>query len=193
MKRVTIRYYLIIKWLVLLLNCPYCDSEIDNEDDNCCSKCGKSFEIESEPEQISKVVPMKQTDLLLASGLLAMVSAAFIASIGYLGIYQYLALVDYYGSTLASEFFGFLIFGIIGILCAVFAIVGSVFILKRKNLKISIFGFIFPLVSVIATFIVIVQYQYGFTENTIIFSEVSVFILSILCGALIYTSRDEFK
>ena len=43
MKRVTIRYYLIIKWLVLLLNCPYCNSEIDNKDDNCCSKCGKSF------------------------------------------------------------------------------------------------------------------------------------------------------
>lgn len=193
MKRVTIRYYLINKWLVLLLNCPYCDCEIDSEDDTCCSNCGKSFEIESEHEQTSTSIPVKQTDLLLAGGLLAMVSAAFIASIGYLGIYQYLALVDYYGSTLASEFFGFLIFGVIGILCAVFTIVGSIFILKRKNLKISILGFIFPLVSVIATFIIIVQYQYGFTENTIIFSEVSVFILSILCGALIFTSKDEFK
>ena len=83
------------------MNCPYCDSELEYEDATFCPKCEKSFE--SENENISEIVSDKKTDLLLVAGLLAIISATFIASLGYLGIYQYLALVDYYGSELASE------------------------------------------------------------------------------------------
>ena len=157
------------------MNCPYCDNELEYEDATFCATCGKSFEEDN--ENISEIVSDKKTDLLLIAGLLAIISATFIASLGYLGIYQYLALVDYYGSELASEFQGFLIFGIIDILSAIFSFIGSVFILKRKNLKISIFGFIFPIISVISTYLTIDQFQYGFTENVTIFSAISVLIL----------------
>ena len=173
------------------MNCPYCESEIENEDESFCPKCEKSFE--SENENISEIISDKKTDLLLVAGLLAIISATFIASLGYLGIYQYLALVDYYGSELASEFQGFLIFGIIDVISAIFSLIGSIFILKRKNLKLSVFGFIFPIVSVIATYITIDRFQYGFTENVTIFSAISVLILSIYNGALILSNRNEFK
>ncbi|MBT8172233.1 hypothetical protein KJN74_05125 [Candidatus Bathyarchaeota archaeon] len=174
------------------MNCPYCDTELDSEDTTFCPNCGKSFAPENEQEQISERLVEKRTDLLLCAALLSMISAAFIASTGYIGIYQYLALIEYYGSAMTSEFLGFLIFGIIGVVCAIFAIVGSVFILRRKHMKISILGSIFPLIAVFATFITIIQYNYGFTENTILFSEISVFILSILSGALLLSSKDEF-
>jgi hypothetical protein len=172
------------------LNCPYCDSELESEDSTFCPKCEESFE---EDENISKIICDKQTDLLLVAGLLSIISAVFIASLGYIGIYQYLYLVDNFGSAIASEVQGFLIFGIIGVLCSIFSLIGSVFILKRKNLIISSFGFIFPIISVIATYITIDRFQYGFTENVTIFSGISVLILSLYAGSLILSNRNEFK
>lgn len=113
------------------------------------------------------------------------------ASIGYTGLYQYQALLGVYGSIIASDLLGFLIFGIIDLLCAVFAIAGALFMLKRKHLKISILGVIFLLASVFITYITIIQYQYSFVD-ILLFSEVSVFILSILSGALIISAKNEF-
>lgn len=126
-----------------------------------------------------------------AAALLTIIAAAFMASIGYTGLYQYQALLGVYGSIIASDLLGFLIFGIIDLLCAVFAIAGALFMLKRKHLKISILGVIFLLASVFITYITIIQYQYSFVD-ILLFSEVSVFILSILSGALIISAKNEF-
>jgi len=174
-----------------LLNCPYCDNEIVYEDATFCPKCGQSLAPEGEIKQNSIQMKQKRADLVLVAAMLTIISAAFMASIGYIGAYQYQALIYLYGSSLASEVLGFLIFGVVDIVCAVFAIVVGTFMLKRKHFKISILGVVLLLVSVFATYITIVQYQYGFTD-ILLFSEVSVFIFSILSGTLIFTSKAEF-
>ena len=175
----------------MLLNCPYCGNEIVYEDAIFCPKCGKSLAPDGELEQNSVDMPQKRADLVFAASILTIIAATFIASIGYIGVNQYNTLIDYYGSSMASEFLGFLIFGVADILCAVFAVVGGMFMLKRKHLKISILAVISLLVSVFVNYITIVQYQYGFTD-IMLFSEVSVFIFSILSGILIFTSKAEF-
>ena len=166
------------------MNCPYCGNEIIYEDATVCPKCGKSLEPANE-------ITKKRTDLVLVAAMLAIISAAFIASIGYIGVYQYNSLIGYYGSSRASEFLGFMIFGIADIICAVLALVGGIYILERKHLKISVLGVIFPLVSVLVNYIIIVHYNYGFTD-LLLFSEVTVLIFSILSGILIFTSKAEF-
>jgi len=173
------------------LNCPYCGNEIIYEDATFCPKCGKSLASEDELQQNSIQMQQKRTDLVLVAAMLTIISAVFIASIGYIGVYQYQALVDYYGSSMASEFLGFLIFGVADIICAVFAVVGATFMLKRKRLKISILGIVLLLVSVVVNYITVIQYQYGFSD-ILLFSEVSVFIFSILIGTLIFASKAEF-
>ena len=93
------------------MNCPNCN-EIVDEEATFCPKCGKPLGPEGELEQNSIYLPQKQTDLVLAAALLTIIAAAFMASIGYTGLYQYQRLLDYYR---ASELVGFLIFGIMGL------------------------------------------------------------------------------
>lgn len=174
-----------------LLNCPHCDEEIVYEDATFCPKCGKSLASEEDIEQNTVDTQQKRTELGLAAAILTIVSATFIASTGYLGTYQYQSLLDYYGSSMASEFLGFLIFGILGIISAAFALVGSMFILQRKRFKISMLGAIFPLVSVIGTYITIQQYAYGFTD-TLLFALPNVLILTIMSILLLVKSKAEF-
>ncbi len=177
--------------VVFSLNCPYCGTEIVYKDATFCPKCGKSLLSEEETYQNIIQIQQKRTDLLLLTATLTIISAVFVASLGYIGIYQYQSLLDYYGSSMASEFLGFLIFGVVNILCSVFAGVGAIFMLKRKRLKISILGVVMLLVSVFVTYITLIQYQYGFTD-ILLFSGASVFIFSILSGILIFKSKAEF-
>lgn len=166
------------------MNCPNCGKEILYEDATFCPKCGKSLAPEDEIQQ-------KRTDLVLAAAILSIISATFVASLGYIGIYQYTTLLSYYGSSMASEFLGFLIFGVIGIIAAVFALAGGTFMLKRKWFIFSMLGAIFPLVSVFVTYISIQHYNYGFTD-IMLFTEISAAILSIMSILLIFTSKAEF-
>ena len=104
--------------VVCFLNCPYCDSEIVNDDVTFCPKCGKSLNPDGELNQTSMDVPQKRTDLVLAAALLTIIAAAFTSSMGYLAIDQYtVALSDlsFYPGATASEFLGFLILGILRI------------------------------------------------------------------------------
>ena len=171
------------------MNCPHCDNEIVDEDEVFCPKCGKPLAPEGEIKQNSIQMPQKRADSVLVAAMLTIISAVFMAGIGCIGVYQHQVLTNYYGS--APEFLGFLIFGVIDILFAAFALVGGMFMLKRKHLKISSLGIIFPLASVTVTFITILQYQYGFTD-IILFSEISVAIFSLLSLILILKSRTEF-
>jgi hypothetical protein len=176
--------------VVCSLNCPYCGNEIVDDDATFCPKCGKSLVSEDEMQN-SMIIQQKRTESVLVATMLTIISAIFMASVGYIGVYQYQALIDYYGSSLASEFLGFLIFGVVDILCSVFALVGARFMLKRKRLKISILGVVLLVVSVLVTCITVIQYEYGFTD-ILLFSEVSVFLFSILSGILIFASKAEF-
>ena len=166
------------------MNCPNCGKEILYEDATFCPKCGESLAPEDE-------IPQKRTDLVLAAAILSIISAAFIASLGYIGIYQYNTLLSYYGTSMASEFLGFLIYGVIGIIVSVFALAGVTFMLKRKSFILSMLGAIFPLVSVFVTYISIQHYNYGFTD-ILLFTEISAAILSIMSILLIFTSKAEF-
>jgi hypothetical protein len=177
--------------VVCLLNCPYCDAEIGNEETTICPNCGKSLEVEDNLPKESIDITQKQTDLVLAGAIFTIISAVIVISVGFIGVYQYLAWVDYYQSTVPPQYLGFLVFGISDIVFGLVAIMGGVFILKRKSFKVSILSIISLLASVIGTYIIIAQYQYGFTE-ILVLSEVSVFILSILSGALIFSSKTEF-
>jgi len=179
------------------LSCPNCGEEILDEDAIFCPKCGEPLASEGEMEQNAFDVQTKRTDLVLAAAILSIISATFVASLGYIGIYQYNTLLNdtsllaYYGSALASELLGFLIFGVIGIVASVLALVGGVFMLKRNRLILSTLGFILPLVSVFATYITIQQYNYGFTD-ILVFIEITAFVLSLMSGILVFTSKAEF-
>jgi predicted nucleic acid-binding Zn ribbon protein len=163
------------------LNCPNCGKEILDEDAAFCPKCGEPLEPEDEMQQ-------ERTDLVLAAGILTIIAATFSSGLGYISIYQYVSLLSYYDQSLLQ---GFLILGVSGIMASAFGLAGGVFMLQRKRIKVSMLGVILLLVSVFVSYITIQHYQYGFTE-IILFSEISIFIFSILSGVLVFTSKAEF-
>ena len=159
------------------LKCPNCDKEILDEDATFCPKCGNPLEAQS----IS-------SDLVLGAAILAMIAAAFTGGMGYIAIYQYIQLVSFYDFSLV---FGFLILGVVGIIGSAFAISGAAFMLKRKIIIFSILGAVFPSVSAFVTYITVERFEYGFTD-ILLFSQISLIILSILSAILVFKSRDEF-
>lgn len=176
-----------------LLNCPHCRSELESEDTTSCPKCGESFTTEEdETQQDVTEVPQKRTDLLLTATILTMISATFVASLGYLGVYQYIALIDFYGSSVASSAIGFLVFGVNGLIAAAFALAGAFLMFKRKWFVFSLVGIILPLVSVFVTLICIQQYGYGFTD-ILIFAELAAAMFSVMSILLNFASRREYR
>jgi cation transport ATPase len=174
------------------VNCPYCDEEIVSEDDKFCPKCGKPLTLEEmETPQTPFELPQKSTDLLPVAAVLTIISATFIAAVGFIGAYQYTFLLDYYGATYASQLIGFLIFGVFDIAAATFALIGGVFILKRKRFNVSVLSFAVLIASVVVNYVIIMQYDYSFSD-IVIFTAISTLILSGLSGFLVYSSKAEF-
>jgi cation transport ATPase len=163
------------------LNCPNCGKEILDEDASFCPKCGEPLEPEYEIQQ-------KSTDLVLAAAMLTIITAAFCSGLAYISLYQYVSLLSYYGHDLLQ---GFLILGVFSIVASAFGLAGGTFMLKRKRIKVSMLGVILLVVSVLVNYIVIQYYQYGFTD-ILLFSEIAIFIFSILSGVLIFASKAEF-
>jgi len=170
------------------LICPNCGKEIADEDADFCPKCGKSLDPQSEIQQNSIGMQQKSTDLVLAAGILTLISAAFSSGVGYIAIYQYMSLISYYGHDLLL---GFLFMGIFGIVASAFGLAGGLFMLKRKRMKFSMIGVILLVATVFVTYVVVQYYQYGFSD-ILLFSEVSTFILSIWSGVLVFSSKTEF-
>jgi hypothetical protein len=129
-----------------------------------------------------------QTDLVLAAALLTIVAAAFSSGIAYISSYQYISLLSYYGHSVLE---GFLILGGFAVAASAFGLAGGAFMLKRKRIKVSMLGVILLVASVFVNYITIQHYQYGFTD-ILLFSEISIFIFSILSGVLVFTSKTEF-
>jgi hypothetical protein len=172
-----------------LLICPNCGKESADEDAIFCPQCGKSFTAEGELEQNTIDVQQKGTDLVLAAGILSLISASFSSGLGYIAIYQYTSLLSYYGHDLLQ---GFLFMGIFAIVASAFGLAGGLFMLKRRYIKLSILGVILLVASVFVTYLIIQYYQYGFSD-VLLFSEISIFILSICSGAFVFTSKAEFN
>ena len=154
---------------------------------------------ENETQQDVIETPQKQTDLLFAASILAIIGATFVASLGYLGVYQHFAAIDYYvnyyglSSSAASEFaLGFLILGIDGLIAGAFALVGAFFMLKRKWFIFSTIGAVFPLVSVFVTLVFVQHYGYGFTD-VLIFAEVAAAMFSVITILMNFASRKEYQ
>jgi len=55
----------------------------------------------------------------------------------------------------------------------------------------SMLGVILLVASVFVNYVLIQYYQYGFSD-VLLFSEVSIFILSIWSGVLVFSSKAEF-
>ena len=181
------------------MNCPHCGSELESEDATICPKCGESIvDEETETQQDVIEAPQKQTDLLLVASIVTMIAATFVASLGYLGVFQYVELIDYYVNyyglsySAASDFaLGFFIFGIDGLVAGAFALAGAFLMLKRKWFMFSMVGTIFPLASVFVTFVCIQQYNYGFTD-ILIFAEVAAAMFAFIGIFLTFASRKEY-
>jgi hypothetical protein len=153
---------------------------------------------ETETQQDVIETPQKQTDLLFVASILTIIAATFVASLGYLGVYQYFTAIDYYvdyyglSYSAASEFaLGFLIIGADGLVAAAFALAGAFLMLKRKWFIFSMVGTVFPLASVFVTFICVQHYSYGFTD-VLIFAEVAAAMFSFMAILLNFASRKEY-
>ena len=129
--------------VVYLLICPNCGKEVDDEPAFCPS-CGKPLAAVDDNSCSNSVqVKKQQSDLVFAAAILTLISAAIVASMGYIGLYQYTSFVDFFGSTFApTDFEGFLIFGLVCIVGSMCALAGGMFMLKRNNFKISMLGIV---------------------------------------------------
>lgn len=165
--------------------CPNCGKEITDEEAVFCPKCGKSLTDEGE---VSGILP-KSTDFVLAAGIISLISATFSSGLGYIAIYQYMSLLSYYGNDLLQ---GFLFMGAFGMVASAFGLAGGILILKRRRIKLSMLSIILLVVSVFVNYLIIQYYQYGFSD-ILLFAEISIFILSIWSGALLFTSKAEFN
>jgi len=166
------------------LECPNCGKEILDEDATFCPKCGNPLEPQS-----------RRPDYVLAAAILTIIAAAFSGGLGYDAIYQYTQYTAYYGPQ--AEFLGFLIFGIPDIIASAVAIGGAILMLKRKFIIFSMLGAIIPLISTVVTYMTIYLYMSLaaraalFTE-TMLLSEISIIIFSIISGVLVLKSKNEF-
>jgi hypothetical protein len=164
------------------LNCAKCGKEIQDKESNYCAYCGNPFDPKS-----------KSVDLATEAGILASVAATFSGAVGIIGVLTYQSSVAYYSSMSydTSSYIGFLLLGILGVISAVFGITGGTLSLLKKRFNISIFGILFVLAAALFSLIVITQYQYGYTD-TIILSETSIVVFSILSAILVFKSKSAF-
>jgi hypothetical protein len=164
------------------LKCPHCGEEVPYEGVSFCPKCGKSLDLQQ-----------KHTDLVLVAAILTIISAAFSAGVGYLAFDRYIGFLGYS----LSGVLGFLIVGVLSAVVTVFGIVGGIFMLKKKQVNLSMLGTILLLVSAVGNYLTLQYYrrqyslQYGFMEIAL-FSTIFILILSILSGIFITASKAEF-
>ncbi|MCW4021690.1 MAG: zinc ribbon domain-containing protein [Candidatus Bathyarchaeota archaeon] len=176
--------------------CPNCGKELVDDENAVCPECGKPVATIDDDNALTSVnAQQKQPDLIFAAAILTLISAALIASVGYIGLYQYASLADYFMSTtIPSDFQGFLIFGVVCIVGSMGALAGGMFMLKRNNFKLSMLGIICLIISVIVTYAFTPAFSYSFDVKAILmFTEVTVFVCAIISGLFVSNSYNEFS
>ena len=166
------------------MKCPHCGEDVPYENVKFCPNCGKTLVVKQKTGT---------TDLILVTAILTIMSAAFCAGLGCVGIERYLFWTSngYVDLTI-----GFVGGGILSIVGAVFGILAGRFMLKRENVNFAMLGIILLLVSVFGDFILfnIFLYgyaQYGFAEISI-FTEIVIFIFTILSALFLTKTKAEF-
>jgi len=81
--------------------------------------------------------------------------------------------------------------GVFALISSVFGVAGGMLALTRKRFKFSVLGILLVLASALFTFIVIEQYQYGYTD-IIMLSEISIAVFSLASAILVVKSKNEF-
>ena len=164
------------------MKCAKCGKEILDEESSFCAYCGNPFD--------SKV---KSADLTTGAGILATIAGTFSAAVGTIGIVTYHSSVSYYASLGydTSTYMGFLLLGVFALISSVFGVAGGMLALTRKRFKFSVLGILLVLASALFTFIVIEQYQYGYTD-IIMLSEISIAVFSLASAILVVKSKNEF-
>lgn len=134
------------------LNCSNCGKEVKTEDATFCPYCAKSLYLKSNPSEMRKSFPK-------IAGILTIMGSALIITIDvtYFTISSRFFEVVFSNWSLLSGFTGlifsyYLIAEIIGVLSFVFGLVGGVFAIKRRHIKLSVFGMSFLCVSGIMFF-----------------------------------------
>ncbi|MDG6222979.1 MAG: hypothetical protein IAX21_01120 [Candidatus Bathyarchaeota archaeon] len=176
--------------------CPNCGKDVIIDENEVCPDCSKFVLTENDEKQSNSVqLQHKQPDLVFAAAILTLISAAFIASVGYVGLYQYASLVDYFGSTvLPSDLQGFLVFGAVSIICSICAMASGMFMLKKTNFKFSMIGILSLILAVFVIYVFTPSYSYSFDVRSILmFAEVTVFLFAIISGLFVSSSNTEFS
>ena len=165
------------------MNCAKCGKEILIEESSFCAYCGNAFE--SKPNN---------SNLLVGSGILAIIAGAFSAAIGTIGIYTYLSAVAYFSAQGGDTqvYTGFLFLGIFAAVAAALCLSGGMLALSKKHFKISVLGPVLALASSIFTLAIVQLFGYGYTD-VIILIEISVMIFSIISTTLLTKTRTEFN
>jgi hypothetical protein len=164
------------------LKCAKCGKEILDEESSFCAYCGTP--LDSKP---------KSSDLATGAGILATIAGTFSGAVGTIGIVNYQSSVAYYASLGydTSTYMGFLLFGVFALISSVFGVAGGMLALTRKRFKFSVLGILLVLASALFTFIVIEQYQYGYTD-IIMLSEISIAVFSLASAILVLKSKNKF-
>jgi len=163
------------------LKCPKCDKESLDEESSFCAYCGAPFD--SKPNSI---------DLTTGAGILAILAAVFAVAVGFIGVENYISSVAYYSTYYdASTFVGFLWFSIFAFVSSPFGFAGGILTLTRKRFKISVLGTLIMLVSGVFTFIVVWQYQYGFS-GVILLAGIPIAALSVISAVFVVKSKTAF-
>jgi hypothetical protein len=131
--------------------------------------------------------------LATGAGILATIAGTFSGGVGTIGIVTYHSSVSYYASLGydISTYMGFLLLGVFALISSVFGVAGGMLALTRKRFKFSVLGILLVLASALFTFIVIEQYQYGYTD-IIMLSEISIAVFSLASAILVVKSKNEF-
>ena len=175
------------------MECSNCGKEIIDENSSYCAYCGNPFD---STKQIVKLSNSSATFLIFSS--------VFTLVLGVIGIlnYQaapanYAANAQYYASIGLTEadflanYLGFLFFGILNVAVFVPGFIGGLSTLFKKNYKLSLISSIIVFCASIASLIIIWFYEYGYSD-IVLFSEIPIFVFSILSTYLVIKSKREF-
>jgi len=165
-----------------LLSCPKCGKKVLDEESYFCAYCGIPFDSKH-----------KGSNLANEAGILAIIAATFSGALGTIAFIHYQSYITYYASygADASNAPGFLLFGAFALISSIFGVAGGILALARKRFKFSVLGTLLMLASAILTFIVVWQYQYGFTD-TVLLSGISIGAFSLASAVLVAKSKTEF-
>ncbi len=176
--------------MVLLLRCPNCGKEVPPEEHFFCPSCGQSLLVNNS-KKYGKV-PIASGVLTISASVLAIVAGIFtiIEALATYGGFGY-GFVD--GTNIffwTSGAFFIIVFSV--------GLVGSVFLLRKKNVVVPVLSNILLLISAAvlvgqSNFVIQLPDQAPYANSSYLYYAIPSFVLLIISILLIGVSRKEFK